>query len=288
MTETTIAGLPAVQGALAIVAGNGVLPRLIAEDCARRDAPYRVIQFEGISLDWVKNHPVIPAVFEKPGRLFSDLRKAMCDRITFAGGVRRPRISPLRFDLTGIKLAPKLFSALKSGDDASLRILSDIFEAQNLHVVGPHELLTNLLAPSGILTKAKPSEDDRADVMRAEEIVRGLGTVDVGQGAIVAQGICLGLESIQGTDAMLEFVAQTGAKFRPDDEGARGVLFKAPKPGQDWRTDLPAIGPTTLTRASEAGLAGVAMRTGSVLVLGLEETIIRANELGLFLWGYDG
>ncbi len=277
--------VPAVQRTLAIVAGQGDLPRLIAEDCARRAQNYRVVQFEGVELDWTKDHAVISAVYEKPGRLFADLRKADCDRITFAGGVRRPRISPLRFDLTGIRLAPKLFSALRSGDDAALRIVAEIFEAQDLRIVGAHELLNSLLMPEGVPTVAQPTDDDRADAKRATQIVSALGAVDTGQAAVVAQGICLGLESIQGTDCLLRFVAETSDGFRPDPDGAKGVLLKAPKPGQDWRTDLPAIGPTTVEKAHAAGLAGVVVQSDGVLVLGLEETVARADELGLFLWG---
>ena len=34
---------------LAIVAGRGALPRLIAEDCARRGRPYRVVVFDGVA-----------------------------------------------------------------------------------------------------------------------------------------------------------------------------------------------------------------------------------------------
>ncbi|MHA3913355.1 LpxI family protein [Halovulum sp. GXIMD14793] len=276
---------PKAQAPLAIVAGQGDLPRLIAEERARQTQPYRVVQFEGTTLDWLGDHPVIKGVFEKPGRLFSDLRKAGCNKITFAGGMRRPRLSPLRFDLTGIRLAPKLFSALRSGDDAALRTVSEIFEAEGLDVVGAHELLSGLLVPEGVLGKVQPTDEDRDDAARAAELVAAIGAVDAGQGAVVAQGICLGLESIQGTDAMLEFVATSAGGFRPDPEGAQGVLLKAPKPGQDWRVDLPAIGLRTVELAHAAGLSGLAVQANAVLVLGLEETIAKADELGLFLWG---
>ncbi len=279
--------LPALGDAIAIVAGSGILPRMIAEDCALRGQPYRVVLFEGVTLDWVHKHPVINAIFEKPGRLFSDMRKANCKTVSFAGGMTRPKLSPLRFDLKGLRLAPSLFSALKSGDDAALSIVSNIFEAEGFAIKAPHELLESLLMKPGVLTKAQPSDDDKSDASRASEIVRAIGSVDVGQGAVVAQGICLATESIQGTDQMLEFVAKTGEMYRPDPDGSKGVLLKAPKPGQDWRVDLPAIGPGTMDRAAKAGLAGVVVQAGGVLVLGLDETIAKADELGLFLWGRD-
>ncbi|MEM9269413.1 MAG: LpxI family protein [Pseudomonadota bacterium] len=166
-----------------------------------------------------------------------------------------------------------------------MRIINGIFEAEGLRIRAPHELLEKLLMAEGSPTKAAPSKNDQADAQRAAQIVQALGEVDVGQGAVVAQGLCLGTESIQGTDAMLAFVANSDPSVRPDPDGAKGVLLKAPKPGQDWRVDLPAIGPDTLTRAKNAGLAGVVVQADGVLVLGLEETVARADELGLFLWG---
>ncbi|NNU80705.1 UDP-2,3-diacylglucosamine diphosphatase LpxI [Halovulum dunhuangense] len=278
-------GATANIGGLAIVAGSGTLPRMLAEECRRRGRPYQVVVFEGINLDWAEGHPVIPAIFEKPGRLFAALRRAGVSEVTFAGGVRRPRLSPIRFDMKAIALAPQLFRALRSGDDAALRIVTAIFEDEGLHIVAAHRILSSLIAQEGVLTEARPSEGDRADAARAAEIVAALGAVDVGQGVVVAQGICLGIESIQGTDAMLDFVARTAGGFRPDPEGARGLLLKAPKPGQDWRTDLPAIGPDTVTRAHEAGLAGIVVQAGGVLILGEDETLSRANALGMFIWG---
>lgn len=272
---------------LGIVAGRGVLPRLIAEDCARRGRPYRVVAFRSVPLDWTAGHPVLAATFEKPGRLFADLRSAGCAEVTFAGGIVRPELNPLRFDLTMLRLAPKVIAGMRAGDDQALRIVAEVFEAEGLTLVPAQAILAGLLAAPGMLARARPSDADLADAARAASIVAALGEVDVGQGAVVAQGICLGVETVQGTDAMLAFVARTGAPFRPDRAGARGVLYKAPKPGQDWRMDLPAIGPDTMRAAAAAGLAGVAIEAGGVLILGRAETVAAADAAGLFLWGRE-
>jgi DUF1009 family protein len=272
---------------LAIVAGRGALPRLIAEDCARRGRPYRVVVFDGVPLDWLDGHPAVRAAFEKPGRLFADLRAAGCDTVTFAGGMIRPGLNPLRFDLKMLRLAPRVLAGLRAGDDATLRLVAEIFEAEGLELVAAHEVLAGLIAPAGVPTRAAPGDADREDAARAARIVAALGSADAGQGAVVAQGLCLGLETIQGTDAMLDFVARTGAAYRPDPAGGRGVLLKAPKPGQDWRMDLPAVGPDTILAAARAGLAGVVVQSGGVLVLGLDDTVAAADAAGLFLWGRE-
>lgn len=278
---------PSPAQGLAIVAGRGVLPRLIAEACARGGRPYRVVAFPGVDLPWAAAHPVTPALFEKPGRLFADLRAANLGSMTFAGGMARPELKPLRFDLTMLRHAPKILGALRGGDDGALRVLAAIVEGEGFALVPAQAILTDLVAAPGVPTRAQPSEADRADAARAAALVAAIGAVDVGQAAVVAQGLCLGLESIQGTDALLAFVARTAAPFRPDPDGARGVLLKAPKPGQDWRMDLPAIGPDTIRAAAAAGLAGVVVQAGGVLILGREETIAAADAAGLFLWGRE-
>jgi DUF1009 family protein len=173
---------------------------------------------------------------------------------------------------------------MKAGDDETLSTFIRFFEANGFGVLAAHEVLPSLLPHAGVLTNAKPSDDDMFDAARAVEIVNGLGRMDVGQGAVVGQGICLGLESIQGTDTMLTFVKNNREGYAPNPNGGRGVLLKASKPAQDLRVDLPAIGPDTIRNAHEAGLSGVVIEAGGVMILGREETVSLANELGLFLW----
>lgn len=272
---------------LAIIAGRGSLPRLLVGECRRRARPYWIVRLPGVDLPWADGHPTIPAEYEKPGRLFKALRAAGVEEVAFAGGIRRPDLNPLRFDFKMLSLAPKVFAGLRGGDDRTLRLVAEIFEQEGLRLVGAHEVLSGLLAPEAVLSEAQPTQEDRADAARAFEIVDALGRVDVGQAAVVAQGLCLGIETIQGTDAMLGFVAQTAAGLRPDPEGARGVLYKAPKPGQDWRIDLPAIGPQTIRGAAAAGLAGIVVQAGGVLLLDRAEIVAACDAADLFLWGRE-
>lgn len=240
-----------------------------------------------MELGWSDDHPTIVAEFEKPGRLFAAMKDAGCTEVVFAGGMTRPSLNPLRFDLKMLRILPRVLTGLRSGDDMALRLVAGIFEAEGFRLVAAQDLLTDLVAPAGVLSKTGPSEGDLADIDRARDIVVALGKADVGQGAVVAQGICLGLETIQGTDAMLAFVAKTGQGYRPDVKGNGGVLYKAPKPGQDRRMDLPTVGPQTIRNAADAGLSGVAMEAGGVLMLELDDMLQIADEAGLFVVGVE-
>ena len=120
-----------------------------------------------------------------------------------------------------------------------------------------------------------------ADMRRSVAVVRAMGSVDVGQGCVVQQGIVLAVEAAEGTDAML---TRCGALARP---GPGGVLVKLVKPGQDRRTDLPTIGPDTIRAAAAAGLRGVAFEAGGTIVADRDAAIAAADAAGLFLLGLD-
>ncbi len=271
------------MAALAIIAGAGILPRLIAEEAQRGGQKYCVVLFDGFAPDWAKEHPIIAVKFEAIGAMLENLRQFGCDAVTFAGAMARPVLDFARLD----GKSRELLLALMQGDDAMLRNIAAFFEREGFRVVGAHEILSSLLVPVGVLTKLQPSSNDQADAARGMAIVAALGEADVGQAAVVAQGICLGVESIQGTNALLEFVAATGANFKPDPQGAKGVLCKAPKPGQDWRMDLPAIGLDTVAKAAAAGLGGVAVQAGGVIALDQAAIVAEADRLGLFLFGRE-
>ena len=267
---------------LAIIAGTGRLPGLLLE--ASGDADVVIAEMEGFESEILQ--PCTTPIRFRLERLVPFLEHLLNEgvsRVVFAGAVRRPRIEPELFDPRTAQLVPRLLSAIQAGDDAALREIIAIFEDWDLEVVGASSIAPGLVPGPGVLA-GSPSEADKSDVARAAEIASALGALDLGQGVVVAQGLCLGLESLQGTDAMLEFVAATGLDLRPDQNGARGTLYKAPKPGQDRRIDLPALGPQTVRLAHAAGLAGIAWEAGGALLLDRAEMIALAEDLGLFLW----
>ena len=120
---------------------------------------------------------------------------------------------------------------------------------------------------------------------RALVVARAAGALDIGQGAVVCDGVVLAVEAQEGTDAMLRRCAELPAALRGSPEAPRGVLAKAPKPIQERRVDLPTLGPATIEAAAAAGLAGGGGRSGGALVLDRAEVIAAADRLGLFVWG---
>jgi DUF1009 family protein len=255
---------------LALITGSGALPAALVATLPERPL---ICALDGFAPDGL----VVDVTFrlERLVPLFRLLADKGISQVAFAGAVQRPRLDPALFDPATAQLLPRLLTALQSGDDATLRAVIALFEEHDLTVQGIAEIAPNLLPGPGLLA-GKITAQDEADATRAAVIVAALGAVDVGQGAVVAQGMCLALEALPGTDAMLASISPGPRR--------QGLLYKAAKPVQDLRVDLPTIGPTTLRGAHAAGLAGVAFAAGQVICLDLPAMQTLATDLGLFLW----
>lgn len=261
----------------ALIAGRGALPAALVAAMAEPPLVAAVDGFvpEGLAVDMVfRVERLVP--------FLRALDEAGVGRVVFAGAVQRPRLDPALLDPATAELLPRLMQAMAAGDDATLRAVLEIFAQSGFAVSGVEDVAPGLLPGPGVLA-GNVTPRDEADAARAAEIVAALGAVDVGQGAVVAQGLCLGVEALPGTDAMLAAVAEIGA-LRPDPSRGRGLFYKAAKPGQDRRIDLPTLGPDTLRRVAAAGLGGVAFEAGSVICLDLAGMQRLAGDFGIFLW----
>ena len=292
---------------LALIAGTGALPPALV---ARLDTPPLVCAMRGFE-------PALPVDIgfrlEHLGSFLAKLKKRGVTRICMAGAVRRPPVDPAEIDAATAPLVPRIQAALTQGDDGALRVFIGIMEEMGFTVVPAHDVAPDLLPRTGVLTKAGPASSHTADAFAGEECVRQMGLADSGQACVIRDGAVVLREDSQGTDAMLKKIAlpydtrpsasdpldwafevavdlakEVKAWFakgiqRPDDAPG-GILFKAPKPDQDRRADLPLIGPRTAMLAAEAGLDGIVVEAGGVMVLDLAAVRRILDAQGMFLW----
>lgn len=254
---------------LALIAGAGGLPAALIATLPERPL---VCALEGFAPTGVT-----PDLTVRIERLIPTLRHLVdsgVTRVVFAGAVSRPRLDPSLFDAATANLVPALMGAFAQGDDATLRFILSLFEDHGMEVVGIETLAPGFLSGPGLLAGSLPGWAE-ADAARAEAIVAALGRVDVGQACVVSGGLCLAVEALPGTDAMLATL--------PAQKG-RGLLYKGAKPEQDRRIDLPTIGLATLQGVAAAGLGGVVIEAGSVILLDRAAVLDFAGEKGLFLW----
>jgi len=278
------AGGPAAAGnhRIGIIAGGGSLPAAVADNASRSGHRPFIIGLAGSAARDIERFPHAYVHIGETGRILRLLRQGSCTRIVFVGGIRRPNLFRIKVDAGFFLHLPKLLRFFAGGDDTVMRRVARFFEERGFQVIGVQEVAPNLLAPSGAFSRARPSAEDFNDIRLGLGVTHALGLFDIGQAAVVARSCVLAVEAAEGTDAMLERCRKLNNWGLG---GRRGVAVKRAKPGQDYRLDLPVIGARTVELAVEAGLAGIAVEAGAVLLADLDVLVEKADKSGLFLWG---
>jgi len=271
---------------LAIIAGGGSLPAVLARRVAETGRPFSVFAirdeadaealapFQPIWLGW-----------GEIGRLFKVMKEHGCRDIVLIGSVRRrPSLWSMLGDWGTVRRLPRILKAIVGGDDSVLKKVIGIFESEGFRIVGAHDVAPELLAPEGCMTAKRPDETSERDIATGSAMVHTLSPFDVGQAVVIARGRVIAVEAAEGTDAMLQRCATLRNDGRIGPAGC-GVLVKCVKAGQELRTDLPTIGPATVEAVAAAGLSGIAVEAGHVLIAEPDETIAIAERAGIFLIG---
>ena len=292
---------------LALICGRGRLPRIVAD--AQPEPPLICVlagfEPDGLTADLTFH-------LETLGSLIDTLGSRGVTQVCLCGAIRRPPIDPTRLDAKTAPLVPRLQTALTSGDDGALRIVMQLFEDAGLAIAAVHDLVPDLLPLVGVMTLKTYAPQNAVEARLGERTVAAMGARDAGQACVVRGDSVLAREDAAGTDAMLTRLARDRQAGSGDflsnpinaasdlfggllgdatdwltggtsvSEG--GILFKAPKPGQDRRADLPVIGAGTPDAVAAAGLSGIVIEAGGVMVLDRARAVARCDDLGLFLW----
>ena len=240
-----------MAGKLGIVAGSGGLPRRLIESCRAAGREVFVLALEGEADRTTVER--VPHAWCRIGGAAAGPRlvaratgsPSWCSPAACAAP-RSPRCGPI-----GARPSSSPGSAIaRSAMTGCLSAVVKELEREGFRVIGADQLLDNAALPEGPLgARAARRDCASADIARGMRIARAIGALDIGQAVVVQQGLVLGVEAIEGTDALL----RRCAALRRDGPG--GVLVKAEKPGQERRADRPTIGPRTVALAAEAGCA---------------------------------
>ena len=265
---------------LGIIAGGGDLPKRLIDWCKEHNHPYFILAIkDNANPDFFTpdvNHKWIR--IGQAGTGFKYFKDEEVKEIVLIGTIKRPTLADLVPDLRTATFFAKL-GAKALGDDGLLRAVVKEIEGEGMKVIGIQEVVSDLLAHSGVLTKTAPTEEDEEDIRRGIEVAFELGKLDVGQSVVIQQGLVLGVEGIEGTDRLINRCADYKRK------GKAPILVKLRKPQQDMRIDLPTIGATTVENAHKAGFRGIAVHTGNTLIVNEEEVIKLANKYKMFIKG---
>ena len=291
---------------LAIVAGEGGLAPIIAREAiARGEKPLIIILGKHVKKSGEKagsksgekagsksEHSPSADSFHvlgcrilypaSPWQALHLARKNGVRRVVFAGKYRRSSSKREAHKASRNVILAFITKRLVSrfGDDRVMRRIAGLLRLFAIRVVAPQEIYPSLCPERlGALGRIKTTRGDRRDIQFAKKVLDKLAPMDISQSIVVASGLVLGIETLAGTDALLESVRSL--KKQRDIEG--GVLVKLPKIGQSKELDLPAIGTETLRMVARANLNGIAIESQGALLIPPEKTIAKADESSLFI-----
>lgn len=261
---------------LALIAGGGDLPALVLEGARRQGL--RVVGLGFVD----ETDPALAREVDawawlhlgQLGRLIAFCKKQGASRVVMAGKVRKTRAVNLRPDWRAAKL---LWRVRNTHDDEILRAVAAELEGEGMAVASALDFLPHLRTPEGVLTKRKPSAEERADLEVGWPLAKSLGAMDIGQCIVLRRKTVVAAEAVEGTDATILRAGELA--------GPGCVVIKVFKPIQDLRLDLPTIGRQTIMTMIRARASCLGVEAGQSLFLDLPESVALADQAGISVVG---
>ena len=270
---------------IALISGSGELPKLIIRELNLNGIEPIVFSPIGIKVNIPSSVDNILFNLVDFEGLIYELKKRFISYLVFAGKITRNNIIDETFSAIKNFSAIKKYNInLKETDDVLLRNIGFFFENQGFHILSINEILPDLFLKEGSITKRKPTKQDQNDIIKAIEFHKVMSKADIGQSLIVSNCLCIAIETLPGTDAMIKFVLNFKSTDKKNINVSEGILFKSLKINQDPRFDFPVVGEKTLRNIKNAKINGLALLENRLILLNKEKLIKLANELDLFIF----
>ena len=262
---------------IGVIAGGGQFPLLFARAMHRQGIKVYAAAHQG-ETDETLTHQVEQLQWVRLGqlgRIIEFFRDHGIKKTVFIGSITKTNIfRDVRPDLKGLGLWNKI--DIKQ-DDAILRAVADRLAKDGIEVVASTGYVPELLFPQGLLTRKKPTKEQKKDIIFGWKIARAMGGLDIGQCVVVRNQTVLAVEAIEGTDAAIRRGGSLGKE--------KTVVVKLRKPNQDLRFDLPAVGEQTIASMQEVKAAVLAVEAGYALFFDRESVIRAADAAGIVVVG---
>jgi len=169
-----------------------------------------------------------------------------------------------------LKLVKLLASIETKNTEGLIGGVIKVLKDEGIELLDSTLLLKDLLAPAGVLTRRKPSNDEERDIAYGRRIAAALSEHDIGQSVAIAERACVAVEAMEGTDAMLRRAASLV-------EGKPLCLVKGSRRRQHLLYDVPVVGPQTIAVMRETGATTLALDAGRTLLLDQAEILRQAD-----------
>ena len=253
-----------------LIAGDGNLPVKMAQYAKENGFEVVCISLANDNVKELKKY--CSKVYScHPGeinRIEKILKDEELKQATFLGKVHKRVLLQLhKFDKRAIEL---LKSVQRLNDDEVMLLIVREFEKCGITVLDQTIFIKNLMVPSGVLGKNKPTEEQMEDVHYGFWLAKEMGKIDVGQSVVIKDKMVMAVEAIEGTDVCI----RRGAKLAKKN----AAVIKVSKPAQDKRFDIPAVGLRTLKTMKRYKANLLAIEANETIIVEQEKVVKFADD----------
>ena len=266
---------------IGLIAGNGRFPILVLDAARSSGADVVVAAIKEETSPEIEQHGAASVNWlslGELGKLIDTFHRENVTRAVMAGQVKHKQIfSSIRPDW---RLAKLLLSLRSRNTDALIGAVAKVLADEGITLIDSTSFLQPLLAPSGVLTRRAPDEREHQDIAYGREVARHLARYDIGQTVIIADGACVAVEAMEGTDATIQRAGEIMASLHGTAStlSRRLTVVKVAKPDQDMRFDVPVVGVATIEVMRKSGATCLAVDAGKCLLIDGERVVAAAND----------
>ena len=252
---------------IAIIAGSGKLPFLIANHLKKLKTKFIVLSIKGFSdIDLYKNFKSYSLRMGEGAKAIKILRDNNIKKIIFLGALDRPDLIKLKPDLwTLFKVFKFIF--FKKTDDVILRNVVNIFESEGFKVIGLSDITQSFFLKRCIYGARKIPKNDLYIINRLLKKTIRWTTKDLGQSVIASKEKILLKEDRKGTNTLIN--KSLIKKYRKISY----IFIKIKKLHQDKRIDLPTFGFETLRKLVKTNIKYIVLNADSTIIMDKEKTL---------------
>lgn len=266
---------------LGLIAGSGNLPLMVVEHCKNKKIELFTVLIENFpNKNEYNNSNCIVARFGQVGKIIKFFKKNKVDSIVFAGGVKKPSFSDIKFDFKGFMLLKNILKNKILGDNTVLETIIAFLKKYNVEVIEIDKLLDNIKFEHGFNTSTICGKEYFDDIKIGQDVLKKMSEFDIGQSVVVQQKNIIGIECFEGTAALIE-----RCKNLKYDIGTKPVLVKMKKSRQTKKIDLPSIGIDTIEQLHNSRFAGIAVDSSNCLVINITKVLNLAEKYSIFIYG---
>jgi len=256
-----------------MIAGNGIYPETFAQAARKAGVGNIVVAaFNNETEPYIKD--LVDAVewfrVGQLGKMIKFFKAQNVEKAVMVGQIAPKNLFDLRPDLRTLKMLGRV---KERNAESLFGAIGEELAKDGIELISATTYLDDLLPELGHVCGPKLSDRQEEDAAYGFRIAKETSRLDIGQTVVVKKGTVLAVEAFEGTNEAIKRGGNLGK--------GESMMVKVSKPNQDFRFDVPVVGPATIETAAAAGVSAIIVEAGCTLLLGKDDIVRLCEEHGV-------